>query len=128
MPQITVLYAGLLGLLSLYLSFLCGKQRGKAKVSIGDGGDQELIVAMRRHANFVEYVPLALLLIALLELNGVSATAIHSFGAVLLLARIAHAQGMRVDKSPSIGRMIGAGGTLLLTLVLSVWAIATFFL
>jgi hypothetical protein len=54
MPTITPLYAGLLGLMSIALAFMAGRLRESAKISIGDGGNTELLLAMRRHANFVE--------------------------------------------------------------------------
>lgn len=127
MPHITILYAGLLGVLSLVLSFFAGSMRGKTGVSIGDGGKIELLLAMRRHANFVEYVPLALILIMLLEMNGVGATAIHSLGAALVVCRIAHAVGLKADTMQGMGRLIGAAGTALVTLVASVWAIVIYF-
>lgn len=127
MPHITILYAGLLGVLSLVLSFFAGSMRGKTGVSIGDGGKIELLLAMRRHANFVEYVPLALILIMLLEMNGVGATAIHSLGAALVVCRIAHAVGIKADTMQGMGRLVGAAGTALVTLVASVWAIVIYF-
>ena len=127
MPHVTILYAGLLGILSLVLSFLVGNMRGKTGVSIGDGGNKDLLLAMRRQANFVEYVPLALILIGLLEMNGVSVAVIHIMGAVLVFSRLAHAQGLRADSMQGIGRLIGAAGTALLTLVASVWCIVAFF-
>jgi uncharacterized membrane protein YecN with MAPEG domain len=127
MPHITILYAGLLGLLSLVLSALSGRLRGKVGVSIGDGGSKEMMLSMRRHTNFVEYVPLALLLIALLEMNGVTAIAIHILGGALVLCRIAHALGIQADKMNTLGRFIGHAGTFTITLVASVWAIAIYF-
>ncbi len=126
MPIITTLYAGLLGLLSLALSFQAGSMRGKTGISIGDGGQQEMLLAMRRHANFVEYVPLALILIGLLEFNAVNALAIHVMGASLVLFRIAHAVGLKADTMQGAGRLIGAAGTALLTLTASIWAIVIF--
>ena len=126
MPHITLLYAGLLGLLSLVLSYFCGSLRGKTGVSIGDGGNTELLLAMRRHANFVEYVPLALLLIALLEMQGISTTAIHVLGAGLVVCRTAHAVGLKADTMQGIGRLVGAGGTALITAVASIWAIVAY--
>ena len=126
MPIITTLYAGLLGLVSIGVASAAGSARGKAKVSVGDGGSKELLLAMRRHANFVEYVPLALILIALLEVNGVAATAIHALGVVLVIARLSHALGIRADVMTTPGRMIGAVGTMLVTAVSSVWLIVIF--
>ncbi len=126
MPIITALYAGLLGLVSMGVAYAAGSTRGRAKVSVGDGGSKELLLAMRRHANFVEYVPLALLMIALLEINGVGAHAIHALGAVLVLARLAHAFGIKPDNMSTPGRMVGAAGTMLVTAVSSVWLIVLF--
>ena len=129
MPQITVLYAGLLGLMAVVLSVLVGRYRtpsAEGRVSIGDGGRPEVLVAMRRHANFVEYVPLMLILIALLELNDVDGTVIHVMGATLVGVRASHAWGMQPDDARGIFRFIGAVGTTLLLVVTSIWAIAVF--
>lgn len=129
MPQITALYAGLLGLMAVVLSILVGRYRtptADRRVSIGDGGRQEVLVAMRRHANFVEYVPLMLILIALLELNKVDGTVIHVMGATLVGLRASHAWGMQPDDAQGIFRFIGAVGTMLLLVVSSIWAIGVF--
>ncbi len=82
---------------------------------------------MRRHANFIEYVPLALILIGLLEFNGAPTLAIHALGGGLVVFRIAHAVGLKADTIEGMGRLIGAAGTSLVMLVASVWAIVTFF-
>ncbi len=126
MPIITALYAGLLGLVSVGVSFPPGSMRGKLGVSVGDGGNKDLLLAMRRHANFVEYVPLALILIALLELNGVAARNVHILGAALVIARLAHAFGIKPDSTRTPGRLLGAGGTVLITVVASVWLLVLF--
>jgi uncharacterized membrane protein YecN with MAPEG domain len=123
MPTITALYAGLLGLVSMAIAFKAGSLRGKKNIPLGDGGDRELLLAMRRHSNFVEYVPLALILIGLLELNHVRPTALHTLGAALVIARVSHAVGMKPDKMQVPGRFIGASLTALVIVVASVWAI-----
>lgn len=123
MPIATALYAGLLGLLAFAVAFPAGRLRGRLGVPVGDGGNPDLLCAMRRHANFVEWVPLTLILIALLELNGVSATVIHVLGAVLVVSRIAHAIGLRPDTIKSLPRLVGATGTVLVTVVASAWLI-----
>lgn len=126
MLHVTVLYAGLLGLFSLALSASCGMLRSKKNVDVGDGGDRELMAAMRRHANFTEHVPLALLLIAGLELNGAGARAVHGLGLTLLAGRVLHAaffaQGVK-----SVPRGLGAGLTALVIVVGSIWCIVLFF-
>lgn len=126
MPIVTALYAGLLGLISLGLSANAGGKRGKAGISVGDGGNQALLLAMRKHANFVEYVPLLLILIGSLEVNGVSSLTIHIMGACLVIFRVAHAVGLKGDTMQGLGRLVGAAGTALLTLVASIWAIVLF--
>ena len=127
MPHIILLYAGLLGLISLVLSFLAGSLRGKTGISIGDGGNTELLLAMRRHSNFVEHVPLPLILIAMLEMSDVSPVYIHGLGAALVICRIAHANGLQADTMRGVGRLVGAAGTALTTLVVSIWAVVIYF-
>ena len=123
MPTITALYAGLLGLLSMVIAFKAGSMRGRKNIPLGDGGDRELLLAMRRQANFIEYVPLALILIGLLELNHVRPVALHALGAALVVARVCHAVGMKPDTMKVPGRFIGASLTALVLVVASVWAI-----
>jgi uncharacterized membrane protein YecN with MAPEG domain len=127
MPEVTALYAGLLGLLFILLAVQIGQLRAATSISIGDAGNDELVIAMRRQANFVEFVPLALILIGLLESNGVSAAAVHALGATLLVARACHAYGFRAEHPGSVFRSIGAIGSTLTMAVASVWAIVIFF-
>lgn len=110
MPILTTsLYAGLLAIVCMVLAGMVGTLRGKKQtISLGDGGDPDLLAAMRRHANFVEYVPLAIVLIALVELNGGSKTLIHGLGAVLLAARIIHPFGIDAADMRKMPRLIGA--------------------
>jgi uncharacterized protein len=126
MPIVTALYAGLLGILAVAIAFPAGMLRGKLNISVGDGGNPALLLAMRRHANFAEWVPLALILIALLELNGVSTRAIHSLGAALVMARLLHAIGLKSDTMQSVGRGLGAMATALITVTASVWLLVVF--
>ncbi len=126
-PTITALYAGLLGLMSIVIAFMAGRLRGGPDgVSIGDGGKPELILAMRRHANFVETVPLVLILLALLEMNKVSGTAIHCLGALLVVARGCHAYGFGREGALGILRTVGTMGSMLATVVSAIWAISVF--
>jgi uncharacterized membrane protein YecN with MAPEG domain len=127
MPIITTLYAGLLGLMSIAIAYKAGSTRGKSGISIGHGNNVDLLLAMRRQANFVEYVPLALILIALLEMNGVPKLAIHAMGASLVVFRACHALGLQANTMSGKGRFFGSAGTALLTIIVSVWAIAVFF-
>jgi hypothetical protein len=126
MTLITAFYAGILGLIAIGIAIVAGRTRGTTGILIGDGGNVEMITAMRRHANFIEVVPLTLLLILLLELNGVSGTAIHGLGAGLVFVRLCHAIGFRADQKLIPLRTIGAAGSTLILLIASVWAIALY--
>jgi uncharacterized membrane protein YecN with MAPEG domain len=127
MPKITLLYAGILGLMSVAVAFQAGKLRAITGISIGDGGNRELLLAMRRHANFVEVVPLALLIIALLEMQNIPPLAVHALCGSLVLFRICHAVGIKADTVKGAGRAVGAGGSALVMVVASIWAIVVFF-
>ena len=92
--HITPFYAAILGLLFFVLSVRTLRLRRKLKIAIGDAGNQQLLRAMRVHSNFAEYVPLALLLIFLLESDGAHYALVHALCIFLLLGRLSHAYGV----------------------------------
>ena len=92
-PAVTSLYAGCLALLYLGISAWVIRVRVQQNVLSGDKGNPVMANAMRVHANFAEYVPLALILILLAEMQGAPALALHGLGATLLLSRVMHAAG-----------------------------------
>ena len=98
---------------ALVLSFRAGGYRGKAGISVlfGDPVNWELAERVRVHQNFLEYVPLMLILMAAIELNHGSGLFLHVTGFLLLIARVAHAIGLKHDNMAHIGRLIGAAGT-----------------
>lgn len=111
------IYAGIMGLILLWLATFVGNWRRQLKISIGDGGNLDLIRAMRGQANFVEYVPLVLLLMLIAAIGGAPAIAIHGMGLPLVAARILH--GLHFSKPGQPGWMRGAGaGITLLVLAL----------
>ncbi len=91
---ITPLYAALLGLIFVGLSIRTIRLRRRYRVGVGDGNHSELQRAARVHANFAEYVPLALLLIYFVETGGGPALLIHIFCIALLCGRLCHAWGV----------------------------------
>jgi uncharacterized membrane protein YecN with MAPEG domain len=117
---ITAFYAGLLGIVYLLLAVPIGVLRFRTGVSLYDGGNQPLAVAIRRHGNFFEYVPLALLLIAMLELNRAAPVLVHGLGLALLLARILHPFGLDYAEMRKPLRGLGAMITTLVILVASI--------
>lgn len=90
---ITPLYAGLIGVLFVILSFRVSTGRISTKVSVGDGGDKTLFKRIRVQANCAEYAPIGLLLLAMAELQGAPLWGVHLLGLMLLAGRVMHAVG-----------------------------------
>jgi uncharacterized membrane protein YecN with MAPEG domain len=111
--MVTPLYAGLLALVLLVLSMRVIRSRGSEKIFIGDGGNASMSRVIRGHANFTEYVPLALLLMLMLEMSHFSIYVLHAFGIVLLIARLFHAYALSFTSQFMFGRVAGASLTLL---------------
>ncbi len=118
--SITPLYIALFGLLWVSLTMRAGLYRGKAKIFIGDGGDPEMLRRMRGQANFVESVPLALILLVMMEVLGASATWLHALCATLLIGRVVHYAGL-TEIGPGNGRIIGMLATLGVYLASAGW-------
>jgi uncharacterized membrane protein YecN with MAPEG domain len=108
MLPVTSLLTGGLAALLVWLSLLVSLRRIKAKVSIGDGGDEVLIRRIRAQANLVEYAPMGLIALALVEYRGVSTVTVLGIGAALVLGRLVHAAGMLAGILPfrSIGMIL----------------------
>ena len=121
MPTVTLLFAALHMLLLLALLVPISRHRHRHRISMGDGGDPVLLRKIRVHANFIEYVPLALLMLALLELGGLWQPLLWLVGGALLLARVMHAVGFSGRPGYSFGRFWGTAITwgVLLTMALA---------
>lgn len=93
MNLISGLYAGLLALLFLGLSYRVISLRKQHRVSVGDGGKKAVAKAMRAQANCVEYSSFGLILLFGAELQGAPGWAVHGLGVALVLGRGLHAFG-----------------------------------
>jgi len=113
-------YALPLALIFLVLWFRVSATRSRLKRSIGDGGDPQLLLRIRQHGNFVEWAGMILILMILAEGLGAPAIYIHISGVLLLLGRIAHPFGLKVDNSAHPLRIVGNTACLLATLNLMV--------
>ena len=107
MPVISSFYIGVNVLLIFALAMYVVVLRMRHKVGLGDGGVPEMLRAIRVHGNALEYVPLALLMILVLELMGVAAIHLHVLGLTLTLGRLLHAWGLARSSGTSPGRFIG---------------------
>ena len=117
---ITSLYAALAALLLLALAGLVVRARWRYRTGLGIGTEPAMERAVRVHANFVEYVPLTLLLLLLAELAAAPAGLLHACGATLVVCRVLHAYGLSQTSGRSFGRFWGTAGTWAVILALSV--------
>jgi len=124
--MITMLYAGLCAILVVVLGLRVVLFRFRHKIGLGDGGNTALQRRVRVHANAVENLPLALLLLGGMELNGYAPGLIHGFGGTLFASRLAHAWGLSHSSGTSKGRFLGTLFTWLLMLAMALFAIAGF--
>lgn len=100
---ITAFYASLLAFLFLLLSVRVIAQRREARVEIGHGESAELLRRARVHANFAEYVPMALLMLAFAESLKAPSIVLHVLGLALVAGRYIHAYAL--SQSPHILRL-----------------------
>lgn len=101
--SVTPVYAAIAALLFVFLGYRVTRLRWAERIALGDGGNRVLLRAIRVHGNFAEYVPLALLLMAFAELQGVPAWGMHLIGLTLLGGRVCHAVGL--GREPQVLRL-----------------------
>ncbi|MCX7295772.1 MAG: MAPEG family protein [Hyphomicrobiales bacterium] len=105
--SITAIYASILALIILALSINVTMHRVKLKVSLGDGGNPQMLRMIRLHANAIEYIPIALVLMAIYEINGGWHWALHVVGIALVAGRLIQTAGMWTTDVAGNGRRIG---------------------
>ena len=117
---ITAFYAALLALFFVFLSIRVIGWRRLKSVELGHGEDSQLLRRMRVHANFAEYVPFTLLLMAIAESMTAPHPLIHVAGLILIAGRLMHAYGL--SQTPHILRL-RVGGMILTFTALALSAI-----
>ncbi len=85
--------AGLLGLLAAALTMNVGRMRTKKRIFLGDGGDAEMIGAIRAHGNLLELTPLILILLWMMH-GPLGHRLADVLAIILVIARFLHAGGM----------------------------------
>jgi hypothetical protein len=108
--SITALYAAILALIVVALGINVTMHRVKLGVPLGDGGNPQMLRMIRLHGNACEYVPLAVLLLLIYEVNGGWHTALHIIGIALVVGRLLQTWGMWGTEIAGFGR--GAGQSL----------------
>lgn len=113
------IWIALNALLLIYLSVRVGQARTRLKINLGDGGNPEMVKAIRTHGNYVEYAPLALVGLVALAAMGAHVAIVHALGAVFFFARVSHLLGLGMGVWP-MGRFVGTLGTMLTLLATAI--------
>lgn len=120
---ITLTLAGAAAILHIWLAARVSRVRRQFKIGLGDGGNEGLLRRIRAHANYVENMPLFLILIGLLELAGGDRRILWAAGIIFILARIVHAFGMDSPARLRL-RMVGMLASILVLVGLAGWALS----
>ncbi|MBY0511776.1 MAG: MAPEG family protein [Rhodospirillaceae bacterium] len=123
---VTLITASILALIALVLALRVSFGRFRHRVPIGEGGNTHMTVLIRTHANFVEYVPLILILMGILEMSKANRIALLIVAVLLIIFRIFHVIGMP-RRAPNFFRATGAIGTMVTMGVLAVWGLVLAF-
>jgi len=107
MLLVTSVVSGVLAILFVRLSFAVIALRRQNKVSLGSDGNLDLERAIRAQGNFAEYVPIGIILIACLELNGAPWWLVALPGLTLILGRLFHAKGINQPPPNFSNRILG---------------------
>ena len=121
--EITLLYTSLITIFAIFLALRNGVIRGKTKTMLGDGGSSELLQSMRAHGNLMEHAPIALIILLLLEMQGVVDWKLHLIGSTFFLCRILHAYGISISRESTPYRVVGALGSWVLMMGMSIYGI-----
>ncbi len=115
---ITALAASILSVLYVMLSLNIVSIRRAEKISIGDEGNAQLSRAIRAQGNLVEYAPIALILMACLEVNGSPRLMLAPLALAFVAGRLLHPIGIK--KPDEMGmRVLGMQLTLVSILALA---------
>ena len=123
-PSITAFYASLLALIYVGLSLWVVGGRVSKGALFGDGGDDSMMRRVRSHANFIEYVPLAVVVIGFYEADGGLPTLVRVLLVLLLVARIMHPIGMFAAENTPRQFAFRGGGIIATLTILAIAAIA----
>jgi uncharacterized membrane protein YecN with MAPEG domain len=119
--SVTLVYAAIIAGLMAVLSTMAAMKRGATGVALGDGGNRDLALSLRRFGNLSEYAAMAIVMLLLMELAGVAQFWLHTYGIALVTVRILHPfilfDTMEASAAMKFGRFVAGAGTAALLLV-----------
>jgi uncharacterized membrane protein YecN with MAPEG domain len=116
MFEVTPVYALVVAVIYLALWFRITAYRSAKAISIGDGGDQMLLQRIRQHGNCFEWSTFILILMILAEGMNAPSIYLHVSGVLLIIGRIAHPFGLKIDNAAHPLRYVGNGTNILAAL------------
>lgn len=114
---ITSMTASIAAIMLIVLSAMVGIHRTKTRILLGSGTDDTLLMRIRAQGNFIEYVPMALILLGLVEIQGGGSTVLWAISGLLIVGRALHAIGMLASVLPARGLGMGLTFASMLTAI-----------
>ena len=126
-PVNTALFAGILGLMKVVLGLRVSAYRASKGISLGDRNDEVMTRRIRAHANFSENVPMALILLMLIEVLHASSPFIFALGIVLVIGRLLHWLGLagNAEAFNRVTGMVMTWGVIAISSIMAIWLYAT---
>jgi hypothetical protein len=119
-PAVSALTAGVLIVLQMFLLLTVVFARRRNRQSLGDGGNDNMLRAIRRHGNLAENAAIFVVCAALLEMLGESRMVVEILCAAFVLGRLSHAIGLSFGRSVNIFRFVGATVTVIVGIAVGV--------
>lgn len=114
-------------LLLIWLGWKVVQVRQREKIGLGDGGNENMLRAMRIQANLTEYAPMFFIGLFALAVMDMSIYIINGLGGVFTIARYAHGLNFHNPKGGTpLGRFYGTLFTWISVVVLALlllWAV-----
>lgn len=123
LPTVTILYAGIYGLLLLILSLNIFREYVKVAFGLAAEHEERWKRAERAQHSFIEFVPICMVLMLCIEIHGAPSAILHAIGLLLLVARVFHAYGVGRGNASDILRLIGTQTTYLVLMISSLASI-----
>jgi len=125
---VTALAAAICALLLIFMKFKVIGQRVRTETMFGAGEDAKMKMVRGTHANLAENAPIALILMALLEMTSAHHWTLTGLAALFLIARVLHIYGMyQHHGNGSVrSRQAGVMSTTIAIVAMALWVLYLF--
>lgn len=106
-PIVSAVAAGVLIIIQMLLLLTVAMLRRRNKQSLGDGGNDDILRASRRHGNFAENAAIFVVALALFELIGGGRQQAEIYAGIFIVGRLAHALGLSLKNTANVARVLG---------------------